>query len=122
MKGDMKRVGWRGWGGGATDTERGINSEEIIGVRATRMSRSQSRDEGRTEVRTEMKRKGGREEDRETDAASQVQNAGMMGRREEIKVRTDEEWEYTRPRADRRKVDWSDRKKQERAQRGAHAF
>lgn len=61
------------------------------------MSRSQWQDEARTEVRTEMKRKGGRKENRETDAASQVQNAAMRGRREEIKGRTDEEWEYTKP-------------------------
>lgn len=48
--------------GRAVDTERGINSYEIIGVRATRMSRSQLQDEARTEVRTEMKRNGGRKE------------------------------------------------------------
>lgn len=35
----------------------------------------------------------------------------MRGRREEIKGRIDEEWEYTRPPADRRKVDWCEKKK-----------
>lgn len=35
----------------------------------------------------------------------------MRGRREKIKGRIDEEWEYTRPRADWRKVDWSEREK-----------
>lgn len=56
-------LGGRGVGGEiAADTERGINSEEIMGARATRMSRSRLEDEARTEVRTEMKRKGGRKE------------------------------------------------------------
>lgn len=77
--GGHRSVGTPNWA-----AEGGINSWEIMGAHATRMSRSLLQDEARTEVRMEIKRKGGRREkprDRRCISSARTQEWGADGRK-----------------------------------------